>query len=418
MITVKEFEKLSPEKVRITEAELNDLRSFALENERDNEHNYRPVFIQKNNHLYAQNFVGVIETKKKTTIEILPKIDFIDSENDEDTRKIFLKMLRTWRGTRMAQLNQTNIKAMQHFNMLDIFIRLFLDELVLLTKRGLAQNYHAVEDNIPVLKGRILFTQNIRTNIVDRSRFYVEYDEFSANRPANRLIHLTIDELINKTKQAENLKLLDQLKINFIEVPKSVNLHDDWTKHKVDRSMRHYNTVMQWIGLFLFGHGLTTFKGKHLNHSLLFPMEEIFEGYVTYAFRRYEPKYSVEIQGPRKNLAKKINGDKVFWMKPDISLLSGTKPNVILDTKWKRINQNEDRNNHGINQADMYQLFAYGKKYNCSSIGLIYPKSNDFYSTFKYVFDKKLKLYCFPFDVTDPKNSVKIIIDQLQKNDY
>ena len=417
MLIIKEFDEIPLNAV--TNLELDDLKQFALENQIDGQGNYRPVLTMKNNRLYAQNFVGIIETKNKTTIEILPKIDFTDSENDENTKKIFLKMLRTWRGTRMAQLNQTNIKDMQHFNMLDIFIRLFLDELVLLTKRGLARNYHAVEDNIPVLKGRILFTQNIRTNIVDRSRFYVEYDEFSANRPANRLIHLTIDELILKTKHTENLKLLDQLKINFIEVPKSINLHDDWTKHKVDRSMRHYNTVMQWIKLFLFGHGLTTFKGKHLNHSLLFPMEEVFEDYVTYAFKRYRKIYSVETQGPRKNLAK-INCDKVFWMKPDISLLSSSNPNIVLDTKWKRINQKNDKNNkkHGISQSDMYQLFAYGKKYKCSSVGLIYPKTKDFYSTFHYVFDKELKLFCFPFDVVDPDNSVKTIIEHLQKTDY
>ena len=195
MVTVKEFEELSPEKVIITEAELNDLKSFALENQRDDQNNYRPVLAQRNNRLYAQNFVGIIETKKNTTIEIIPKIDFTDNANDEDTRKIFLNMLRTWRGTRMAQLNQTNIKALRHFDMLDVFVRLFLDELVLLTKKGLARSYLSVENNIPVMKGRILFPQHIRTNIVDSSRIYVEYDEFSANRPANRLIHLTIDEL-------------------------------------------------------------------------------------------------------------------------------------------------------------------------------------------------------------------------------
>ena len=35
---------------------------------------------------------------------------------------------------------------------------------------------------------------------------------------------------------------------------------------------------------------------------------------------------------------------------------------IILDTKWKSLSDNE-RNNYDISQADMYQMFAYSKKY-------------------------------------------------------
>lgn len=49
----------------------------------------------------------------------------------------------------------------------------------------------------------------------------------------------------------------------------------------MDRSRPHYGSVMQWVGLFLFGQGLTTFSGRHRNHSLLLPMEDVFEDFVT-----------------------------------------------------------------------------------------------------------------------------------------
>ena len=50
--------------------------------------------------------------------------------------------------------------------------------------------------------------------------------------------------------------------------------------------MHHYEPVMQWVGLFLFNRGLTTFAGRHVNLFLLFPMEEVFEDFVTRGFRR------------------------------------------------------------------------------------------------------------------------------------
>ena len=48
----------------------------------------------------------------------------------------------------------------------------------------------------------------------------------------------------------------------------------------------------------------------------------------------------------------------------------------IYDTKWKILDKS--KNNYGISQADMYQMYAYHKKYdNAQSVTLIYPKVDD-----------------------------------------
>ena len=49
---------------------------------------------------------------------------------------------------------------------------------------------------------------------------------------------------------------------------------------------------------------------------------------------------------------------------------------VILDTKWKSLIDNE-RANYGISQADMYQMYAYSKKYQTSEIWLLYPMNDE-----------------------------------------
>ena len=49
---------------------------------------------------------------------------------------------------------------------------------------------------------------------------------------------------------------------------------------------------------------------------------------------------------------------------------------VILDTKWKSLIDNE-RKNYGISQQDMYQMYAYSKKYNTSEIWLLYPVNDE-----------------------------------------
>ena len=146
MLVVKEHEELKG----LREDEQTDLEKFALANQTDGQGNYRPVFLLKNNRLRAQNYVGIIETRKGTVLEILPKVDFAEDAEDEDTEKtkrVFFKMLRSWRGLKsLAQFNESHINAVRRFNMLEVFFHLFLNNLVLLTQRGLARHYHPVEE--------------------------------------------------------------------------------------------------------------------------------------------------------------------------------------------------------------------------------------------------------------------------------
>ena len=400
--------------------EYADLKDFALANQTDQQGKYRPVLTLRNGQLRAGNYVGVIETRRGTVLEILPKVDFIGgaggSEGGEEcTRRVFLKMLRTYQGLRTAQFNKTGIPELRHFNMLDVFVRLFLKNLVLLTQRGLARHYDSVEDNLPRLRGRIRFREHIRRNAANRARFYVAFDEFTADRPVNRLIHSTIHKLRPITHPG-NQQLLHQLRICFSEVPRSERPKVDWERHRIDRSMRHYDAVMAWVGLFLFGHGLATFSDKkHVNQALLFPMEEVFEDYVVDGFRRHQRDYRVKTQGPQKPFTR-IDGEPAFYMKPDIALVRSGEVRFVLDAKWKELDGHGPK--YGISQDDVYQLYAYGRKFGCAKVVLIYPKTRKFVSPLRYEFqdevaDQGLELFCFPFDVVQPDKSVREIMDQL-----
>ena len=254
---------------------------------------------------------------------------------------------------------------------------------------------------------------HVRENLVDRSRFYVGYDEFTADRPANRLIHLALRRLMDVVRHPANRQRVHQLRIVFSDVPPSTNLDDDWARHRVDRSMRHYDTVMPWVGLFLFGHGLTTFAGPHVSRALLFPMEDVFEDFVTAAVRRNQRRFTVRAQGPMRHLATDGTGKRAFWLKPDVVLIERGQVRFILDAKWKRLHPHAA--NHGVSQDDAYQLFAYGKRYGCRRVVLVYPRTRAFQETlnFQFVGDHDLELACFPFNVSDAAGSVHAMMGDL-----
>lgn len=61
-------------------------------------------------------------------------------------------------------------------------------------------------------------------------------------------------------------------------------------------------------------------------------------------------------------------------MRPDIVIRNRKDGSCfVLDTKWKVLS--ESKFNYGISQADMYQMYAYQKKYDADHVRLIYPRT-------------------------------------------
>jgi len=141
--------------------------------------------------LQAQNYVGVLQTKDGTTIEILPKIREVEVNT---SKKILIEMLKTlkkspFKNFNMAHLNSANIP------LLEIFITMFLDELSELIKKGLKSDYVCKEENLAYLKGKFKIKEQIARNYIHKERFFVAYDEYVSDRVENRLIKTTLHYL-------------------------------------------------------------------------------------------------------------------------------------------------------------------------------------------------------------------------------
>lgn len=368
----------------------------------------------KNGGLAASNWVGILTTPTGLVVEILPKIDLTPSGGPDlsSTREAFLKMLRRSRSM-PRQATDSLIRQLKNFPMLTFFVRQFLQNLEKLAHEGLARNYVLTDSNLPFVRGRLLFREQVRLNHSNQAMSYVEFSELSENRPVNRLIASTLNKLDSIVDDANNRKVLNNLRLLFSNVPESHNIVADWETHHVDRSMKHYSNVMDWIGMFLFNRGLATYAGQHSNLSLLFPMETVFEDFVTDSMSRYQAQFSVRAQHPQKYLAS-LSEERMFVTKPDIALLQNKSVKFVLDAKWKLLNQDSPKENFGISQSDLYQLYTYGKRYGCQAVALIYPRTKRFTRTLRYKFFDDLPLVCYPFDVVSPQRSVEDLVAQFR----
>ena len=323
-----------------------------------------------------KNYVGLIQMKNGYQIQILPKINFTNSEDLENrnTKKIFLNMLRSMKDFPSKVFNNSNIQV-ERMNLYEIFINMYLQEIRRLIKIGLKSDYIFKEDNLNYYKGKLLTSQHFKMNLVHKERFYVAYDEFNPNRVENKLIKATLLKLQKLTTSAENSKKIRQLLVFFEMIDASMNYIADFSKVRINRSNKDYETIMQWSKVFLLNKSFTTFSGSNNSRALLFPMEKVYESYVAKYLKKILEKDGWDVSSQDRGYYLFIEPRLQFALIPDIICKHG-KRTIIMDTKWKKLINNE-RINYGISQSDMYQMYAYSKKYKTSEIWLLYPLNDE-----------------------------------------
>ncbi|WP_373072200.1 McrC family protein [Sulfurimonas sp.] len=379
-MTIKEFGFLQYKKEEdkhnyIKPDAFEAIEKFVLENEATAQ--YLKITTKKGygKVLQAQNYVGVIQTKDGTTIEILPKISSLkdDKKSEEKTKEdkakeILIRMLKTLKNSPFKNFNMANMKSSK-MPLLEIFITMFLEELSKLIQKGIKSDYISKEENLKFLKGKLLIGQQIKYNTVHKERFFVDYQEFLSDRVENRLIKTTLDYLYKKSKSNRNQQRIREFLFVFDEISICRDVKIGFSKVKLNRQMKDYEQVLLWCKTFLIENSFSPYKGNDVAFALLFDMNLLFESYVYDYLRRYGNFNSITAQDKTHHLAYLDGKEKKFQLKPDIVINDG---GIIADTKWKLLS--EDKTHQGISQADMYQLYAYGTKYdNCNYMYLIYP---------------------------------------------
>ena len=392
---LKEFEYLQYEdntKDNFIKKDIFDsLEKFVLENEKTAQYLKITTKNGFGKVLQAQNYVGVIQTKDGTTIEILPKIKNATTEKSKD---ILIKMLKTLKNSPFKNLSVANLKSSK-IPLFEIFISMFLEELTVLVRNGIKSDYISKEENLKFLKGKLKISEQIKYNTIHKERFFVQYEEFISNRVENRLIKTTLQFLYNKSKINKNQQRIREFLFVFDEIEISHNIKTDFSKIKLNRQMKDYEQVLLWCKTFLFENSFSPYKGNDIAFALLFDMNLLFESFVYSYLKKSSNFQDIKSQDRTHHLAYE-NGIGRFRLKPDI-VINGGK--IIADTKWKILS--EDKAYNGVLQDDMYQLYAYGTKYdNCEKIYLIYPFDELIIkNSYNYFKNKELKLDILFFDV-------------------
>lgn len=355
--------------------------------------------IEGRRRLKLDSFVGVVQTPCGTVLEIVPK-HHAEGGSLADARRLLRKLLEAVLELRPREVGAA---ALQLFDapLSEWVMGRFLAELDTLVSRGLRFDYQRVDEELPFMRGQLDLNQQLRQPPGRQHRFYVRHEVYLPDRPENRLLKRALERVRTSTQDPENWRLAQELCSRMLEVPPSQHQKQDFRAWGSDRLLAHYRPVRPWCELVLGEHMPLALAGEFEGLSLLFPMEELFERYVTlWLQRRLHADVSLHTPARSKSLCMH-QGQLIFRLEPDIFISNGAQRWVV-DTKWKLLEGSDRAGKYGLSQADFYQLYAYGQKYMDGEgrMALIYPMSEAFRAPLDcFEFSAGLRLDVLPFDL-------------------
>lgn len=368
--------------------------------------------------LQVRNYVGVLESPTGTQIEILPKITDKGSQSISSARSLLWKMLSTVNDISWIESEEAHLQTASR-PIFEVLIQKYLQEVNALVKRGIRNDYVRIAETQNFLRGRLNVSKQLRQSPTQQHKFNIEYDKYISDRSENRLLRLALEKALRWSRSAENQRLARELLFLFDGVPPATNIEKDFSDWRDTREMAYYQPSKPWCQLILNEQSPFFSSGKWQGVSLLFPMEQLFEKYVGKKLdAQLDRQYKLSEQARGQHLVSHA-GQNWFALKPDFIVRENRNAKYVLDTKWKlldaRLSNGTDK--YLISQSDIYQLFAYGKKYlgGVGELFLIFPSHSSFSEPLPpFDYSNELRLWVVPFNL----DSDELVLDdrcQLKK---
>ncbi|NLL94823.1 MAG: hypothetical protein GX224_03590 [Thermoplasmatales archaeon] len=280
----------------------------------------------------AEGCIGHFVFRDGSTMDVTPLIPSV--KTDDGSSRMLMEMLYPIFGM--------DTHGRSEENLFEFFVRVFTDTVSRLVARGMRSKYHLVSGNEKAFKGRIVFNEHIRQNYIHKERIYVEYENFSQNRPENRLIKATLEVLLRNTANDRNIKNIKALLLGMEDIPSSVNVDRDFEMCVMDRNMIDYVSPMLWCNVFLKGMGLGGASVGALSYALLVSTDEVFGAYVA-------------------RMSSSSRADGMYQIRYDAEVLNeggaGGVSVIIIKLKWSFYDRRRDQS---VTDAELLYMTAPG----------------------------------------------------------
>lgn len=397
-ITTKEWDKVSYQTLGLNQEHAKKFQKFLEEKQLTHALDFGLEGITTCAH------VGIIRFAD-FQLNILPKII---GEEDSLCLENLMFMLRYTRKLEIHSMDSAEIsQTKQPF--LEVLIAHYANILLNALQRHIPHQYETREDNLPTVKGRILFAKNHLVNAANLARTYCQFDEFTPDNILNQTLKFVTHSLQGLTTVSQTRQKLLKIKAIYDEVSLRPVSYTETQKIILNRNQTMFKEPLELAQMFLQHSTISLHNHTFTNLAILFDMNKLFEEFVATALEQAFPG-QVKIQNKLK-IIEDIDGipGTSYTIRPDILFGKDT----IIDTKYKRLSLPEDK----PSEADIYQMLAYNRFYNRKNIILCYPMTDEYYPRTTILEKKSISLMLLTLNIHQllTKNNLNHIIYELMK---
>lgn len=334
--------------------------------------------LRGRNCLKLGSLVGTLELPSGIQLEILPKTAHAaeagagaaspDALHSEE-RRFLCNMLRETMDVPGREAGVADIKTFK-LPLTEWVAAQFLCRLHRLIQGGLRHGYTHIAEVEPFIRGKLDAHRQALQLPHRLHLFNIRHNVFVPDRPENRLLKSALLKAGKAARQGQSSRLARELTQAMETVPPSSDTQADFSCWGQDRLMADYTPIRPWCELVLGTHMPLAITGPQRGMSFLFSMHALFEKYVARKMARLLLP-GVRLESQRSHLCLCTHAARSpLLLRPDIVLTQADGRQLVLDTKWKRLEKWAE-----IDRHDIYQLYAYGQRYlnGKGHLALIFP---------------------------------------------
>lgn len=335
----------------------------------------RPGFCERRHRsVRLAQHCGVVNLGTRV-LEVLPKVG-----PDDDAargRSVLLRLLRA-SAVHEAFRIPPAAQRLENASLLEIFIAAFMDVVTELVRGGLLRQYREHEEDLQVVRGRIVTGRQFGALFNRPDLVAVRFDEHTADNPWNRPVKAALRVCRSWIVSGDLHRRWIELISAFEDVADVAPARIQLDRIVYDRQGTRYRTAMDWVRWILNLLSPSMRAGDARAPSFLFDMNRVFElataNVLQHRLGAAQPGLGVHAHVTGQHLARLARAPhrNVYELQPDLVVRQGRSVRLIADTKWKRI---ESTASGYLKPArdDVYQMHAYAAGFSVDRLALIYP---------------------------------------------
>jgi 5-methylcytosine-specific restriction enzyme subunit McrC len=256
-----------------------------------------------------------------------------------------------------------DLHVIEQGELFDLIGLLFAKECERVVQKGLMQDYVTREDELKVLRGRLIIFKQVRQHMGRVDKLECCFDEHSNDVVENQLLATALLVCSKIVRDPKVRRMIRQLYTLFISIcdPANMDLKQVWQTLEYNRQNQHYREAHQIARIILEGMGIENlFSARNLrSFAFLINMNNVFELFLYKYLKSILPRdiYSIDYQHQNRMVIWDVFRNRSYTkIIPDILIRSGDE-NLVMDVKYKLYDTKK------VSNSDIYQCFLYSYAY-------------------------------------------------------